>query len=260
VRDYFGGRIRLLTSGGAPLVREIAEFFDSVGLTILQAYGLTENICVAFNRAEKHKFGTVGPPLPGCEVKIADDGEILVRSEMMFSGYHKDAEQTAAMFRDGWLLTGDLGALDDEGFLRITGRKKELIITSTGKNVAPALVENLIKEHHLISHAMLYGDGKSYLTALLTLNQFEAEAYAKTHGLEYADFAALARHPVVFGLVAEIVAGVNARVSATEGIKKYVLLGHDLSVENDEITPTMKVKRNVVAARYRDLLEGLYSV
>jgi long-chain acyl-CoA synthetase len=258
VKDYFGGRVRLLTSGGAPLITEIAEFFDAAGLPILQAYGLTENVCVAFNRADNHKFGTVGPPMPGCEVKIADDGEILVRSEMMFSGYYKEPDKTAEMFRDGWLLTGDLGAFDADGFLRITGRKKELIITSTGKNVAPALVENLLKEHHLISHAMLCGDGKSYLTALITLNQAEAESYARTHRLTYTGFAALTRHPVITELVAAIVAGVNARVSTTEAVKKYVLLDHDLSIENDEITPTLKLKRNIVAERYKDLLEGLY--
>src|SRR6185369_3295194 len=158
LKDYFGGRIRLATSGGAPLPLEVAEFFAAAGLPILQAYGLTENVCVAFNRPDHYKFGTVGPPMPGCEVRIAADKEILVRSEMMFSGYYKAPEETAKMFRDGWLLTGDLGELDDDGFLKIIGRKKELIVTSTGKKVAPALLENMLKEDHLISQAMVYGE------------------------------------------------------------------------------------------------------
>jgi long-chain acyl-CoA synthetase len=258
VKSYFGGCIRITTSGGAPLPLEIQEFFDALGVPILQAYGLTENVCVAFNRPDNYKFGTVGPPMPGCEVKIADDGEILVRSEMMFSGYYKEPDKTAEVFRDGWLLTGDLGELDEDGFLKITGRKKELIITSTGKNVAPALIENLLKEHHLISQAMAYGDGKSYLVALITLNQAETEEYARAKGISYEDFAELTRHPEIVSLVQKIVDGVNARVSSTEAIKKFVILDHDLSIEADEITPTMKIKRNVVGAWYRDILERLY--
>jgi len=258
VKDYFGGRIRIATSGGAPLPGEIAEFFDACGLPILQAYGLTENVCVAFNRPDNHKFGTVGPPMPGCEVKIAMDGEILVRSEMMFSGYYKEPEKTAEMFRDGWLVTGDLGEMDADGFLRITGRKKELLITSTGKNVAPALIENLIKEHPLISQAMAYGDGKSFLVALITLNQAEVEAYAHTRGIAYKDFAALTRREEILSLVSHIIAGVNARLSSTESIKRFVILDHDLSLEADEVTPTMKIKRNTVSARYGELLEALY--
>ncbi|HUQ33738.1 MAG TPA: AMP-binding protein, partial [Pyrinomonadaceae bacterium] len=176
VNDYFGGRLRLATSGGAPLLTEVAEFFDAAGLPILQAYGLTENICVAFNQPDDYKFGTVGPPMPGCEVRIEADGEILVRSEMMFGGYYREPDKTAEVMRDGWLLTGDLGEIDADGFLKITGRKKELIVTSTGKKIAPALVENMLKEHHLISHALVFGEGKSYLVALITLNQVEAES------------------------------------------------------------------------------------
>lgn len=258
VKGYFGGRIEFATSGGAPLPREIAEFFDAFGIPILQAYGLTENLCVAFNREDNYKFGTVGPPMPGCSLKIADDGEILVKSEMMFSGYYKDPDKTAEVFRDGWLLTGDLGELDRDGFLSITGRKKELIVTSTGKNVAPALIENLLKEHHLISHALIYGDGKSYLVALITLNPVETESYAHATNLSYEDFADLTRSAPVNALVAEIVEKVNARVSSTEAIKKFAILDRDLSIEADEITPTMKIKRRVVTDRYRDLIASLY--
>jgi len=215
---------------------EVAEFFAAAGLPILQAYGLTENVCVAFNRPDNYKFGTVGPPMPGCEVRIADDKEILVRSEMMFSGYYKAPEETAKMFRDGWLLTGDLGELDDDGFLKIIGRKKELIVTSTGKKVAPALLENMLKEHHLISQAMVYGEGRSYLVALLTLNG-AAERQA----------------------VQDIVDRVNRRVSSTESIKRVAILDRDFEIARDEITPTGKLKRDVIVNRFRDVIESLYS-
>lgn len=257
VKDYFGGRIRLATSGGAPLPLEVAEFFDAAGLPILQAYGLTENICVAFNRPDNHKFGTVGPPMPGCEVKIASDGEILVSSRMMFSGYHKAPEQTAEMFRDGWLLTGDIGEIDADGFLKITGRKKELIVTSTGKKVAPALIENMLKEHHLISHALVYGEGKSYLVALITLNPVEAVEFARAHGIAGGSDNP-ARSEPIRKLVQKMIDEVNARVSTTESIKKFALLEHDFEIEKDEVTPTGKLKREVVTEHHRDLIESLY--
>ena len=238
VREYFGGRVRLLTSGGAPLPLEVNEFFAAAGLPILQAYGLTENVCVAFNRMDHYKFGTVGLPMPGCEVKLAPDGEILVRSEMMFSGYYKAPEETAATFSDGWLLTGDLGEFDQDGFLKIVGRKKELIVTSTGKKISPLLIENMLKEHHVVSQAMVYGEGKSYLVALITVN---------------GDPRAVA--PVVQQKVDEV----NRRVSSTESIKKFAILDHDFEIAKDEITPTGKVKRDVVAERYSNVIEELYA-
>jgi len=236
VKDYFGGRIRLATSGGAPLPLEVAEFFAAAGLPILQAYGLTENVCVAFNRPDNYKFGTVGPPMPGCEVRIAADKEILVRSEMMFNGYYKAPEETAKVFSDGWLLTGDLGEIDDDGFLKIIGRKKELIVTSTGKKVSPALLENMLKEHHLISQAMVYGEGRSYLVALITLNSVAPRE-----------------------TVQAMIDSVNRRVSSTESIKRFAILDRDFEIARDEITPTLKLKREVITSRYRDVIEGLYS-
>lgn len=259
IKSYFGGEIRILSSGGAPLPQEIAEFFSALGLPILQAYGLTENLCAAFNRADNHRFGTVGQAMPGCKIKIAADGEIMLQSEMMFSGYYKEPDKTAEMFQDGWLVTGDLGQLTSDGFLKIIGRKKELIITSTGKNVAPALLENLLKEHALVSQAMAYGDGKSYLTALITLNQLETENYAQRNKIDYLDFADLTKKQEIISLVQNLVNKVNSQVSSTEAIKKFVILEHDLSIEAGEITPTLKVKRNVVAQNYKEALEGLYS-
>src|SRR5690349_4872407 len=235
VKDYFGGRVRLLTSGGAPLPLEVAEFFADAQLPILQAYGLTENVCVAFNRPDNFKFGTVGPPMPSCEVRIAEDKEILVRSEMMFSGYYKAPEETAKMFADGWLLTGDLGELDEDGFLKIIGRKKELIVTSTGKKVAPALLENMLKENHLISQAMVYGEGRSYLVALITLNSVTSRE-----------------------TVQGIIDSVNRRVSSTESIKRFAILDRDFEIARDEITPTGKLKRDVITNRFRDVIDKLY--
>ena len=252
VKDAFGGRVRLLTSGGAPLPLEIADFFAKHDLPILQAYGLTENVCVAFNTVAEHKFGTVGRPMPMCEVRIARDGEILVKSEMMFSGYYKEPEKTAEMFdADGWLKTGDLGDIDDDGFLTITGRKKEIIVLSSGKNVAPALVENYVKESHLISHCFLHGDGRSYCVAMITLNEAEVDAFI--YGTEEAE-----RTERIRSAVDGIVAKANARVSSSEQIKKYVILERDFSTAEDEITPTMKLKRNVVAKNYKYILERLY--
>jgi long-chain acyl-CoA synthetase len=235
LKDYFGGRIRLVTSGGAPLPLEVAEYFAEAGLPILQAYGLTENVCVAFNRPDNFKFGTVGPPMPGCEVRLAEDNEILVRSEMMFSGYYKAPDETAKAFSDGWLLTGDLGEFDEDGFLKIIGRKKELIVTSTGKKISPALLENMLKEHHAISQAMVYGEGRSYLVALITLN------------------ALLSRETVQ-----EIVDGVNRRVSSTEAIKRFEILERDFEIARDEITPTGKLKRDVITKEFWDVIERLY--
>jgi len=259
VNEAFGGRMHLLTSGGAPLPDEIAQFFVNAGLPILQAYGLTENICVAFNRADDLKFGTVGKPMPMCEITIAADGEILVKSPMMFSGYYKEPEKTAEMFTgDGWLRTGDLGELDEDGFLKITGRKKEIIVLSTGKNVAPAVVENYVKESHLISHCFLHCDGRSYCVALITLNQAETESYAEGLGLDYLAFNMLTRREEIHSIVKAVVDKANSRVSSSEQIKKFAILERDFSQEKDEMTPTAKLKRSVVAGHFKDTLEKLY--
>lgn len=244
VKDAFGGRIRLLTSGGAPLPAEIAQFFADAGLPILQAYGLTENICVAFNTVAEHKFGTVGKAMPMSEIRIASDGEIEVKSAMMFSGYYKEPEKTAEMFTtDGWLKTGDLGELDDGGFLKITGRKKEIIVLSSGKNVAPALIENLVKESHLISHCFVHGDGRSYCVALITINSGEAS------GSENGDLQAA---------VSAAVEKANSRVSSSEQIKRFSIVERDFSADFDEVTPTMKLKRDVVARNFKSELDKLY--
>ncbi|CAN5865854.1 long-chain fatty acid--CoA ligase [soil metagenome] len=259
VKDAFGGDIRLATSGGAPLPNEIADFFARNDLPILQAYGLTENICVAFNRADDFKFGTVGKPMPMCEVKIADDGEILIKNSMMFSGYYKEPEKTAEMFdKNGWLKTGDLGSLDADGFLKIVGRKKEIIVLSSGKNVAPTLLENFLKENHLISQAFVCGDGKSYLVALVTLNQTEAEAFARASKIEFENYADLTRDERIFQSVKDTIELANARVSSSEQIKRFIILERDFQSESGEVTPTLKLKRNVVAKNFSKIIEKLY--
>lgn len=260
LKDAFGGNIRLLTSGGAPLPNEIAAFFAERNLPILQAYGLTENICVAFNTPENLKFGTVGRPMPTCDVKIAADGEILVKSPMMFSGYYEDAAKTAEMFdAEGWLKTGDIGALDREGFLTITGRKKEIIVLSNGKNVAPALVENLVKENHLVSQCFVSGDGKSFCVALITLNRTEAEMFARAHEIQFASFTDLVNEEMIRRSIDATVLKTNAKVSSSEQIKKFLILDRDFSAELGEITPTMKLKRNVISERFNNLILNLYA-
>jgi long-chain acyl-CoA synthetase len=246
VKDAFGGRIRLATSGGAPLPNDIAEFFASAGLPILQAYGLTENICVAFNHADDFKFGTVGKPMPMCAVKIASDGEILVRSPMMFSGYYKEPEKTAEMF-------------DADGWLKITGRKKEIIVLSNGKNVAPALLENLLKENHLISQAFIYGDERSFITAIITLNEVEAKAFALQKNIRFADFADLTQTEEIKQIIAEQIEKTNARVSSSEQIKKFTVLERDFSADLNEITPTLKLRRNVIANKFAGLIKTFYA-
>ena len=260
LKDAFGGNVRLLTSGGAPLPNEIAAFFANRNLPILQAYGLTENICVAFNTVENLKFGTVGKPMPMCEIRIAEDSEILVKSPMMFSGYYKDAEKTAEMFdENGWLKTGDLGKLDADGFLKITGRKKEIIVLSSGKNVAPALTENLVKENHLVSQCFLHGDGRNYCVALITLNQAEAEAFARTNKIEFENFDDLTRNEQIFSSIDDTVSKANSKLSSPEQIKKFKILERDFSPEMDEVTPTMKLKRNVVSENFKNIIEKLYA-
>lgn len=257
LKDAFGGRIRLLTSGGAALPDEVADFFAKRGLPILQAYGLTENICVAFNREKDFKFGTVGKPMPMCEVKLAGDGEILIKSPMMFSGYFKEPEKSAEMFcTDGYLKTGDLGAIDQDGFLRITGRKKEIIVLSSGKNIAPALVENLVKEDHLISQCFLYGDGKNYCVALITLNQLEAEAVFSPKG-ELSGGVSDSKEEII-ARISEAVASANRRLSSPEQIKKFKILPRDFLLELEEITPTLKLKRNVIEKNFAKEISSLY--
>ena len=260
IRERMGGRLRFFISGGAPLSREIAEFLHAMGVLILEGYGLTETSTVTtVNRLERYKFGTVGKALPGAELRIAADGEILVRGPHIFREYFNDPAATReAIDADGWLHTGDIGTLDEEGFLRITDRKKDIIVTSGGKNIAPQNVENLLKNDPLVSQAFVYGDRRKYLTALLTLSPEEIGNWAAQKGIPEKDPEALSKRPEVERLMQEWVDEVNRGLAPFEQVKKFVLLGKDFSQETGELTPTLKVRRKVVIEKYGRLLDALY--
>jgi len=259
VKGLLGGQIRCAITGGAPLSKEVLEFFSAAGILILEGYGLTEAPCVAFNRPDCFRFGTVGMAVPGMEIKIAEDGEILLRSPIVFSGYLKDPQSTQEAFRsDGWYCTGDIGEISPDGFLTITDRKKDILITSGGKNVSPQNIENLLKSSPMISQVMVYGDRKPYLTALITLDPEEVVAWAKAQGIKETDVRELCRNGRVRERVGEIVREKNRHLASFETIKKFEILPEDFTLEGGEVTPTMKVKRRFVCEKYRDLLERMY--
>ena len=259
VRALFGGRVKLALSGAAPIDEEILSFFHAAGVWVLEGYGMTETSAVAtLNTIPEHELGTVGRPLPGCDVQVADDGEVLMRGPNIFTGYYRDEEGTRETFADGWLHSGDLGELDAEGYLRITGRKKDLIITSSGKNISPSNIENALKLSRWVSQAVVYGDRRPYLTALLTLDPDQAAALADEVGAASKDPAALAQEPAVREELQKAVDEANAKFARIEQVKKFTVLERDLSQEEEELTPTLKVKRNVVYERYADLFSELY--
>jgi long-chain acyl-CoA synthetase len=260
IRERMGGRLRFFISGGAPLSREIAEFLHALGVLILEGYGLTETSTVTtVNRLEKYKFGTVGPALPGTEIRIAADGEILVRGRHVFREYFDEPAATReAIDGDGWLHTGDIGTLDGDGFLRITDRKKDIIVTSGGKNIPPQNVENLLKNDTFVSQAFVYGDRKKYLTALLTLSPDEILAWAARNGIPERNLEALAKRPEVQKLMQERVEEANRRLAPFEQVKRFALLGNDFSQETGELTPTLKIRRKVVIGKYGHILDALY--
>ena len=258
VRNLFGGRIKLAVSGAAPINPEILRFFDAAGVLIVEGWGMTETSTAAtIATAEDFKFGTVGRPFPGCEVKIAEDGEILVKGPNIFQGYYKNPEATAETLVDGWLHTGDIGEIDSEGYIKITGRKKDIIITAGGKNITPANLEAEIKQHPLVSQCVVIGDRRPYLVALVTLDPEEAAAFAKEHGLP-ADPEALASNDQIRAALEAHLEKVNSKFARVEQVKKIEILPHDLSQEGGELTPTMKVKRNIVTDKYAGEINALY--
>jgi long-chain acyl-CoA synthetase len=260
VRAIFGGRVRQAVTGAAPIAQDILEFFYACGVPVLEGYGMTETATVAtYSTIENHKFGTVGRALPGVECRIADDGELLIKGANIFSGYYKDSEKSFGAIDDGWLHTGDLGAVDEEGYVSITGRKKDIIITAGGKNITPALIENDLKQSRWISQAVMHGDRRPYPVVLITLDPEEGPALAEEAGVENADLATLAEDPKVKAVIADVVDKVNSRYAQVEQVKKFAILDHDLSQETGELTPTLKVKRNVVNEKYQDIFDALYS-
>ncbi|MBI4126753.1 MAG: long-chain fatty acid--CoA ligase [Deltaproteobacteria bacterium] len=259
LRKRLGGRLRIFVSGGAPLSKEVARFLISFGVTVLEGYGLTETFAaVAVNRPDDFHVGTVGKALSGVQIKIAPDGEILVKGGMVFQGYVNLPEETSAAFEEeGWLKTGDIGEYSKDGFLRITDRKKDLIATAGGKKIAPQPIEALLTRSMYIDQAMLEGDRKPYLVALLTINIPAVEAYGKQQGYETG--GALAKQEWVRSLIAADIERVNAQVAQFESIKRFAILPTALTVEAEELTPTLKVRRRAVAEKYRDVIEQLYA-
>jgi long-chain acyl-CoA synthetase len=259
VRNIFGGNIKQAVTGAAPIAHEILEFFYACGVLVLEGWGMTETSTAAtLNRREDFKFGSVGKPFHGCELKIADDGEVLLRGPNVFRGYYKNDEATRETIVDGWLHTGDLGRIDEDGFLYITGRKKDIIITAGGKNITPANLENGLKQNQYISQAVVYGDRRPYLTAIVTLDPEEIVAFTKANDIDTTDLAELARNDKVNAMVQEAVDDVNSKVARVEQVKKFKILDHDLTQETGELTPTLKVKRNIVYKKYGDVFDALY--
>jgi long-chain acyl-CoA synthetase len=259
VAKAVGGRIQLAFTGAAPMAREILEFFASCGIAILDAYGMTEaSGLMTSNRPDEHRIGTVGRPLPDVDIRISEEGEILSRGPGVFAGYLNDPAATAETLTDGWLHTGDLGELDADGYLTITGRRKELIITATGKNIAPAALENGLRESPWISQAVLVGDRRPHAAVLITIDPDTAAAWAVRHGLPADDLTEFARNPEVLALIQAELDRVNARFSPAIRARSFAVLDHDFTIEDGTLTPSLKVRRKVVMERYAEAIEALY--
>jgi len=261
IKQRVGGRLQVFVSGGAPLPQEIAEFFASAGLRILEGYGLTETspvICV--NRPDDYKPGTVGPPIEGVEVKIAADGEILSRGPHIMKGYYKDPEATAEVIDpDGWFHTGDIGEIDERGFLRITDRKKDIIVTSGGKNIAPQPIESRLKRNPLVGEIVVVGNRRNYPAAVIVPAFENLEAWAKKQGVDSATRSALIAAPAVRALYDGIVAEANGMCAQYEKIKRVSIIDKEFSIATGELTPTMKVKRRVVEEKFKDVIDAMYA-
>jgi long-chain acyl-CoA synthetase len=260
VRQKLGGRIRLTVSGGAPLAPELCEFFHACGIKILEGYGLTETTAaIAVNRPEDYRFATVGRPLAGTHFRFANDGEIQVKGPAVFDGYHNDDSATQeALTSDGWFCTGDIGEIDDGGFVRITDRKKELIVTSGGKNIAPQKLENTIKAIPMVSQALVYGDKEKYLIALITLSECDVKRWARDQQIECDDMTALAKHPALNAHIEKGLKQMNRDLASYETVKKFKILPKDFSLEEGEMTPSLKLKRKVINQKYKEQIQSLY--
>jgi long-chain acyl-CoA synthetase len=259
VRAAFGGRLQEAVTGAAPIAKEILEFFYAAGVPVMEGYGMTETSTTATGmRPGEHRFGSVGRAHPGVEIKIADDGEVLLKGANIFQGYYKNDDASFGAVLDGWLQTGDLGRLDDDGFLYITGRKKDIIITAGGKNLTPANLENDLKQTRYVSQAVMHGDRRSFPTMLITLDEEEIVPWARERGIEDTSTGALATHPDVVALIQGELDRANDKYAQVEQVKKFFILEHDLSQETGELTPTLKVKRNVINEKYASRFDELY--
>ncbi len=256
VQALFGGNIRECVTGAAPIAQEILEFFYACGVPVMEGYGMTETSTVASaNTHKQFRFGSVGNPLPGVEAKVAEDGELLLKGANIFQGYYKNPEATADTLVDGWLHTGDLGRIDEDGFVYIVGRKKDIIITAGGKNITPANLENGLKQNRWVSQAVVVGDRRPYLVALITLDPEEVPAFAEQHGLEPDQVAGSEQMRAEVQGTVDVV---NSKVGPVEQVKYFEILPHDLSQETGELTPTLKVKRNVVNEKYSGVIDRVY--
>lgn len=260
VHARLGGRLQLAISGGAPLAKEVAEFFAALGLTIIEGYGLTETTAaITINRVDDYRFGSVGKPLAGLQVRLADDGEVLMKGPTVFRGYFQRPQDTAEVLTaDGWFRTGDIGELTRDGFLRITDRKKDLIKTSGGKYIAPQPIEYRLKQNPYISDAVVHGDREKYLTALITLDRVAVERLLHDERIACADWRAAVRHPHVVGLVQQAVDAVNHELARWETIKRFSILDNEFAIASGELTPTLKVRRNVTYQRYKEHFDRMY--
>lgn len=258
-KKRLGGRIRFCVSGGAPLSKEVAEFFADLGVLILEGYGLSETApVISANREEKYKFGSVGIPLDGVEVRITEEGEIATKSACVMKGYWNKPEETQAVLRDGWFYTGDLGQIDKDGFLSITGRKKELIVTSGGKKVAPRAIEEALEKDAAILRAVLFGEGKKFITALIVPQEEKLLEYAHAQKIAYQDYPELLKNPKIYEWMDQKVQALGRDLANYEKIKYFALLENDFSQAAGELTPTLKVKREVVLSRYKEKLLPFY--
>jgi long-chain acyl-CoA synthetase len=259
IRDRFGGRIKYAISGGAPLSSEIGEFFRIAGIPILEGYGLTETCAaVSLNTPNDIRFGTVGRPLSEVSAKVAEDGEILIRSRKNFPGYFKNPEETEQALTKGWFHTGDIGFIDEDGFIHITDRKKDLIVTSGGKNIAPQKIEGLAKSHPLLNQFVVHGDRRHYLTALVTLDRELVIRYAAEHQILFSEYSELIKNPKILAWVEKSVDDMNRQLASYETVKKFTILPQDFTIDAGELTPSMKIRRGVIERKYRAELDQMY--
>lgn len=259
LREKLGGRLRFAISGGAPLDKEIAQFFDSVGILILEGYGLSETTAAVYvNTPKKYKFGTVGLPIGDVKIKIAEDGEILIKSNKVMKQYFNNPDATREVFDGEYFKTGDIGQVLPDGFLQITDRKKDLIKTAGGKYIAPQKLEGLLRKHSIVSHALIYGDKMKYIVALVTLNEEETIKWAKARKISFQSFNSLSKTSEVFEEIKNVISIVNNQLSSHESIKNFSVLPTDFTIEEGELTPSLKVKRKFCSEKYHEQLSTLY--
>jgi long-chain acyl-CoA synthetase len=252
-------RMRVAISGAAPISPDILHFFQSIGVNLVEGYGQTEGTGVTcVSRMGRVKFGTVGPPLSGIEVKIAEDGEILVKSPGVFKGYFKNPDATCETVRDGWLYSGDVGLIDEDGFLKITDRKKDIIVTAGGKNITPQYIENKLKFSPYINDAVVIGDRRKFLVSLIMIDEDNVVKYAQDNKIQFSTYKDLTKAPEILKLIQGELDKVNETLSRVEQVKKFTILPKKLYEEDGEVTPTMKVKRKYVNEAFKDLIEGMY--